>query len=99
MESIFPRDEELICTDALTRGCHLPATKRKLEKKKLGKHPGSNFSIRIQILTDSLCHAGGNVAARWLPGTQNRGQSQPRLACMRETQESGGLQGSQHLLL
>lgn len=33
MESIFPRDEELICTDALTRGCHLPATKRKLEKK------------------------------------------------------------------
>lgn len=75
MESIFPRDEELIPTDALTSGCHLPARKRKLFLK-LGNHPGRNFPIRIIILTDSLCHAGGNAAAHWLPGTQNKGRNQ-----------------------
>lgn len=87
-ERIFPRDEQLIHTDALTGGCHLPARKRKFCKK-LGNRPGSNFPIRIQVVTDSLCHAGGNVAASWLPRTQTRGAVNPVLTHMAQTQRVG----------
>lgn len=88
---IFPRDEQLIRTDALTGGCHLPARKRKFCKK-LGNRPGSNFPIRIQVLTDSLCHAGERVAASWLPGTQTRSAVSPD---SRGTNTTSGLQGIQ----